>query len=88
MIRDYDHHNSKELKNFSIFERLLFSTIKDKACILSGKFLLEILDNIFNRSCNRFSTLDLCSNEDESASQQDKYQKMMLTGYKRPNYAR
>ena len=69
MIRDHNHHNSKKLKNLSIFEKLLSSAIKDEICVMSDKSLSEILNNILDRNCNRFSTLNLYSDEDESASQ-------------------
>ena len=88
IIRDHDHHNNKELKNLSTFEKLLFSAIKNEACVMGDKFLPGILNNTLNRSCNKFSTLNSYSNENESASQQDEYQKMMLTGYRKLNCAK
>ena len=88
MIRDHDHHNSKELKNLSTFKKLLFSAIKDEACVISDKFLSGILNNMLNRSCNRFSTLNSYSGENESVFQQDEYQKIMLTDHRRLNCAK
>ena len=88
MIRDHDYHNNKELKDFSIFKKLLFSAIKNETCVINDKSLPGIPDNMLDRSCNKFSILNSHSNENESASQQDGYQKMMLTGYRRLNCAR
>ena len=58
MIENQNYHNNREFKDFLNSEELLFSAIKDKACIIMNKTLPELLNNTLNSDCNKFNIQD------------------------------
>ena len=55
MIEDQNYHNNREFKDFSNFKELLSSAIKNETCIIMNETLPELLNNILNSDCNKFS---------------------------------
>ena len=85
MIEDQDYCDNREFEDLSNSEELLFSAIKDETCVMMNETLPELLDDTLNSDCDKFDIQGSCSGENESVFWQEKFQKMMLTGYKRSN---
>ena len=88
MIENQNYHNNRELENLSDPEEMFSNAIKDEVYVMGDETLPELLDNMLNRDCDRFSILGSHLGGNENGSWQEEYQKMMLMSHRRPNCAK